>query len=261
MSETDLARSWWAGPLGGEEASGNEGRAPVTELSARDLSCSDQLKPCWSARGGILLEGALWCLVLLACGTENGGMAELARRPAPERTVATTEPWACEGLWALGLRPSDDRGEVGSLPLPGLLPGRYPLMAGAPKLMRRTKGVVGAVLVLPAGRSSSSTALSSMESELVERLPRRMLKAAGLVGEVPERPIVVTDRRRRWASAAEPGGNGGPLGLEEGPRWKRLERAAWVMELRRLPPPPGPDGEVLSEDIVDENLILLNESR
>lgn len=127
MSETDLARSWgW--PLGGEEASGKEGRALETELSARDLSCSDQLKRCWS--------------------------------------------------------------------LPGLPPGRYPLMADAPKLMRRTKGVAGAVLALPGGMSSSSTALSSMESELVDMLSRRMPNAAGLVGEVPDRPMVVTERRR-----------------------------------------------------------------
>lgn len=124
-------------------------------------------------------------------------------------------------------------------------------MVGAPKLMRRTKGVMGAVLALAVGRSSS-TALSSMESELVERLPRRMAKAGGLVGEVPERPMVVKDKRRLWASVAEAGEKGGPLGLAEGPRWKRLERAAWVMELRRLPvpqPPPGPEGAVLSEDM------------
>lgn len=61
MSDTDLDRSWrglagagggW--PRGGEaprpEANENEGRTPVaTVLSARDLSCSDQLKP-WSDR-------------------------------------------------------------------------------------------------------------------------------------------------------------------------------------------------------------------
>lgn len=126
MSDTDLARSWWVGPLGGDDASGKEGRAPVTELSARDLSCSDQLKPCWSARGGILLEEALWCLVLLACGIgiEFGGMAVLARRQAPERAVATAGPCACEDLRTLGLCPTDNGEEVGLLPLPGLPPGR-----------------------------------------------------------------------------------------------------------------------------------------
>lgn len=69
-------------------------------------------------------------------------------------------------------------------------------MAEAPKLILRTKGVFGAVLAAP-GMSSSSIALSSMESELlVDMLPRRMLKLGGLVGDVPERPIVVTDNRR-----------------------------------------------------------------
>jgi hypothetical protein len=59
MSETDLARSWrglvgaGGGPArGGEpprpEPKENEGRGPeATVLSARDLSCSDQLNP-WS---------------------------------------------------------------------------------------------------------------------------------------------------------------------------------------------------------------------
>lgn len=51
MSEMDLGRSVTGGLRGGEpDAKENEGRAPVTELSARDLSCSDQLKPCWSGR-------------------------------------------------------------------------------------------------------------------------------------------------------------------------------------------------------------------
>lgn len=65
--------------------------------------------------------------------------------------------------------------------------------------MRRTNGVLGVVLDMP-GVSSSSMAFSSMESELVDMLPRRMLKAGWLVGEVPERPIVVTDSRRLCAS-------------------------------------------------------------
>ena len=238
MSETDLARSCRGMPLGGDEASGKEGRAPETELSARDLSCSDQLKPCWSAREGTLSEGILGCLVLLALGcgcdvTGEGGMTVLGRRPAAE-SAAATEPCTCDGLRPLEVRPIEDGGEVGLLPLPGLPPGRYPLMDW-PKLMRRTKGVAGAVLaLLPGGTSSSSMALSSMESELVDMLPRRMGKAGVLVGEVPERPIVVTERRRRCASLKDPlAGKGPPLELADGPRWKRLERAAWVMELRR----------------------------
>lgn len=41
-----------------------------------------------------------------------------------------------------------------------------------------------------------------------------------------------------------------PFALLEGPRWKRLERAAWVMELRRwpVPPPAAPLGG-FSEDM------------
>lgn len=93
MSETDLARSWWDVPLGGEEASENEGRGPPeTELSARDLSCSDQLKPCWSARELALSEGALEGMVLLACAAAAEDVAVLARRPAAERAAPIAEP-------------------------------------------------------------------------------------------------------------------------------------------------------------------------
>jgi len=63
-----------------------------------------------------------------------------------------------------------------------------------PKLIRRVNGVTGAVRVL----SSSSTAFSSIESEFVERLARRK-RAEVVVGEVPERPIVVTESLRRWS--------------------------------------------------------------
>lgn len=57
--------------------------------------------------------------------------------------------------------------------------------------MRRENGVTGAVRVL----SSSSIAFSSIESEFVDRLPRR--KRAEVVGEVPESPSVVTESLRR----------------------------------------------------------------
>lgn len=111
------------------EANENEARGPeVTVLSARDLSCSDQLKP-----------------------------------------------------WSL---------------LPGLVPPRTPRMAWlAPKLRRRVNGVVGAVRAMS---TSSSTAFSSIESELVDRLARRRKEAeAAAVGEVPERPRVVMESLRR----------------------------------------------------------------
>ena len=56
--------------------------------------------------------------------------------------------------------------------------------------------MAGAVLAPPGGMSSSSIALSSIESELVDMLSRRMPNAAVLVGDVPDKPIVVTERRR-----------------------------------------------------------------
>lgn len=72
---------------------------------------------------------------------------------------------------------------------------RIERIAWAPKLMRRAKGVVGAVRAI----SSSSTAFSSMESELfVEMLPRRKpAKGVADAGPVPDKPRVVTDKRRR----------------------------------------------------------------
>jgi hypothetical protein len=71
MSETDFARSWWLSVLGGElerpePPYEKEGREPVTELSARDLNCSDQLKP-WSGREEYMSEETLGFGTLLAC--------------------------------------------------------------------------------------------------------------------------------------------------------------------------------------------------
>jgi len=106
-----------------------------TELSARDLSCSDQLKP-----------------------------------PSPV--------------------------------VPGLTPPLAERRACAPNDMRRANGVVG---LLRAGPSSSSMAFSSKESEpAVDTLPRRPPKVKGVdwVGEVPDKPRVEIDMRRRWSCAA-----------------------------------------------------------
>lgn len=98
------------------------------------------------------------------------------------------------GLWRAVL--ARRRGGDG-LPLvePGLVPpggARMLRIAWAPKLMRRVKGVVGAVRAPTP--SSSSTAFSSMASEpLVDMLARRALNE--VVGEEP-RPTVDMDSRR-----------------------------------------------------------------
>lgn len=82
---------------------------------------------------------------------------------------------------------------TGSIPLavPGLLPAGRRIAAAAPKLIRRWKGVTGAVREA-VGESSSSIAFSS-KSELVDVLARRP-KPVALVGEVPVMPRVVVDR-------------------------------------------------------------------
>lgn len=86
----------------------------------------------------------------------------------------------------------------GALPdVPGLRPFATPRRAWAPNDIRRANGVVGA---LRPGLSSSSIALSSIESDRsVETLPRRPPNVKGVdwVGEVPEWPSVEIDIRRR----------------------------------------------------------------
>jgi len=94
------------------------------------------------------------------------------------------------------------------LPFPEVAPAPLPVRtsrsARAPKLRRRPKGV-GGTLELPLGPSLSSNGLSSTEPEFaLERLSVR--GRAGEKGELwfgePESPIVVRERRRRWACAA-----------------------------------------------------------
>jgi hypothetical protein len=101
--------------------------------------------------------------------------------------------------------------------------------------MRRANGVVGGALA----ESSSSTAFSSIESEVVvEILPRRSPNGVVAWGDVPERPSVVTDRRLRWSRAAADVADSlaWPLPAEvELLRWNKLEKAADVTEPRRLP--------------------------
>ena len=91
------------------------------------------------------------------------------------------------------------------LPLPVLTSRR----ARAPKLSRRAKGVAGTLELVA---SPSSNGFSSTEPEFaLERLSvrgRAGEKGEDWLGE-PERPMVVRERRRRWAWAAasvmEPG--------------------------------------------------------
>jgi hypothetical protein len=129
-------------------------------------------------------------------------------------------------------------------------------MAEPPKLMRRVKGVVGAVLALDA-TSSSSMALSSIESEfeLVDMLLRRRPNDGGWFGAEPESPSVVTDSRRIcWSFWAADWFE--PWDMEA-PRWKRFEKAAWLIEARRAPlatSPPPPPLAPLSDDIVVEEI-------
>lgn len=85
------------------------------------------------------------------------------------------------------------RGSWRGIPLavPGLLPPGRRIAAAAPKLIRRWKGVTGAVREA-VGESSSSIALSS-KSELVDVLARRARPVA-LFGEAPVIPSVVVER-------------------------------------------------------------------
>jgi phage gp16-like protein len=82
--------------------------------------------------------------------------------------------------------------------------------------------------------SSSSIAFSSIESEFVDRLPRRRM--AEVLGEVPERPSVVTESLRRWSLAAEEASGvekGAAVGCETELFRKRLVKALEVIEPRR----------------------------
>lgn len=126
-------------------------------------------------------------------------------------------------LWAAAAVLVRRSGGEGLPLLPGLVPARMPRMAcDAPKLILRAKGVPG--VGAPRSRmSSSSTAFSSIESELVDRLARRRKAAdAVVVGEVPDSPSVVMERRRRWSFMAAD---------ESGPG--KADTGAWLTELAR----------------------------
>jgi hypothetical protein len=124
----------------------------------------------------------------------------------------------------------------GCIPVvPGLVTPRAFRMAWvAPKLMRRLNEAE-AEAGGPRAPSSSSMAFSSNESELVERLARRR-RAEGVLGEVPERPRVVTESLRRGSFAAAAASGVGKLdagACETELLRKRLEKALEVMDPRR----------------------------
>lgn len=91
--------------------------------------------------------------------------------------------------------------------------------------------MVGAVRAM----SSSSTALSSIESEFVERLARRINEAeAEALGDVPDRPRVVIESLRRcsFMAAVVSGPGKGATGFCELLR-NRFVKAAEVTDPRR----------------------------
>lgn len=59
-------RSCCGAGRGGEDPRENEGRTAETQLSARERSCSDQLRPGWSARM-TLSEEVLDTMIMLVC--------------------------------------------------------------------------------------------------------------------------------------------------------------------------------------------------
>jgi hypothetical protein len=153
-----------------------------TVLSARDLSCSDQLKPSPERRedmSDFILGERLALLVLALVVLALASVDE--DKPRPLEVGEETK--------------------VEALPLAALLfPARTSLSALAPKLMRRTKGEAGGG---PAASPSSMTFSSSVavpmddvEPTLV-LLSRRARKGDVCVGD-PDRPSVVKDIRRRF---------------------------------------------------------------
>ena len=152
-----------------------------TVLSARDLSCSDQLKPSPERRedmSDFTLGERLALLVLALVSVDED-------KPRPLEVGEETK--------------------VEALPLAALLlPARTSLSALAPKLMRRTKGEAGGGPASPSSMTFSSSVAVPTEEDVeptLVLLSRRARKGDVCVGD-PERPSVVRDIRRRfWACA------------------------------------------------------------
>lgn len=152
-----------------------------TLLCARDLSCSDRLKPPSPGRADGKSDVVLGFDCVLACAFGEISPLDLG----PAGIVGKEDEVVYEGVLP----------EVPGLP-PLFVRARR---ACAPNDMRRANGVVG---LLRPGPSSSSMALSSIESERsVETLPRRPpnAKEAVCVGDVPDNPRVEIDILRRWS--------------------------------------------------------------
>lgn len=128
-------------------------------------------------------------------------------------------------------------------------------MARAPKLRRRAKGVAG--LLLAEGPGSSSKGLSSTEPEFA--LEMLSVRGRAWKGELwfgePDRPMVVSDRRRRWAlTAAVVMGPGYGWAWPGAEPWPKMSRKVWpVTEARRRSEAPGlgSGGELRPEDMVE----------
>jgi hypothetical protein len=156
---------------------------------------------------------------------------------AVEGEVEKEGRWVCDTeLSARDLSCSDQLKPPPSPVVPGLPPPLTVRRACAPNDIRRVKGVVGA---LRPGPSSSSIAFSSIESEpAVETLPRRPpnVNGADCVGDVPDKPSVERDMRRRWSCAAAvvigpgKGAVGAPDVLLERPK---MLLNVWLVKLPR----------------------------
>ena len=169
--------------------------AEMEERSARDRRFSAKSSPpCWPPAGirGRLVSARFSRTVTCSVSSYEEDKPRPCFFDAVGGVVLLLPPLAFIETEGLGL----------PLPVPLPLPVLTSRRARAPKLRRRAKGVAG---TLELGASPSSNGLSSTEPEFaLERLSVR--GRAGVKGEFwfgePERPTVVSERRRRWAWAA-----------------------------------------------------------
>ncbi|KAI9772254.1 MAG: hypothetical protein M1840_001003 [Geoglossum simile] len=206
-----------------------------TVFSARDLSCSDQLKPSPERREDMsdFILGERLALLALALASVDED------KPRPLEVGGETK--------------------VEALPLAALLfPARTSLSALAPKLMRRAKGEAGGGPVAsPSSMTFSSSVtvpMDDVEPTLV-LLSRRARKGDVCVGD-PDKPSVVKDIRRRfWACALAAADVIGPgyaevaFAPEAGVRTKSSEKV-WPGENDARRRCDGDGGESFSLDMV-----------